>query len=195
MHDIDLKDFSLHERKIPAELLMEKQATPVSGVKVFTAYSLDLVFVNSLALYLTLILDHFITAYIPTIVINQFQSTASLDQFYGGILPLVGFSYFFFCYFFNQGQSFGKYFLKLRIHMPIMSFRSSFRWAVASMSVFMTLGLSLPLMKFIMKGMGSFEVHDHLYNEFMRHKDSTHRSLTEETHHVELEEYEYQKVA
>jgi hypothetical protein len=92
-------------------------------------------------------------------------------------------SYFFFSYFFNQGQTWGMSAMKNRIEMQEQSFRSSFFWAMFSSAIMMTGGASyLFSYKWVQeKGWGEFKEQDHLYSELMKVSNFSPINLVELT--------------
>lgn len=102
---------------------------------------------------------------------------------------LVGLTYFFISFYMNNGQTYGMKLLKCRISMNSYCARSSFRWALMSLSMYFTLGLSYRKGTEMLKDFGKITAHDHLWQELMRQKDIAApdvRTLVKET---KVEEY------
>ena len=81
------------------------------------------------------------------------------------------FSYFFFSYFFNDGQTWGMKLTKCRISMGHHDARNSLRWAVFSLSVYFTLGLSYKKGMAWLAPAAKVTSHDHLWHELVAQKD------------------------
>jgi hypothetical protein len=81
-------------------------------------------------------------------------------------LPIMTISYFFFSYFFNQGQSLGLSRTKMRIDMPYMNSSVSLKWALYSSAILLSGGIALKVPKI----RNQFKGHDYLYHELLTEK-------------------------
>jgi hypothetical protein len=84
---------------------------------------------------------------------------------------MLALGYFFTSYFMNNGQTFGMKVMKVRVSMQAHSLRSAFRWAVMSLSLYFTFGLSLKAGQHVLREHGEICAHDHLWQELMRQKE------------------------
>jgi hypothetical protein len=92
-------------------------------------------------------------------------------------------SYFFFSYFFNDGQTWGMHLFKKRLAMGPLSFRESILWASHSLLLCLSMGLTLKLKKEIWK---DFKNHDYRYDDLLRYKESKIINLLQMIHESEL---------
>jgi uncharacterized RDD family membrane protein YckC len=122
-------------------------------------------------------------------ILEQSWTNVSYVSFRMFAATLVGMTYFFMSYYMNNGQTFGMKLMKCRISMNSFCARSSFRWAVMSLSLYFTLGLSFKKGTSMLANFGKIASHDHLWQELMRQKEISApdvRSLERET---EVEQY------
>ena len=174
MTEIDLFDYTNMKKKMPSSVLDHVPVAKgeIPSWKIVTAYFFDFMGISTI----TIMVAGFIK-----ISFNSFMVTSSLQNAFEKIpfttltvnfLPLIFMSYFFFSFFFNQGQSWGMSAMKNRIEMKEMNFRSSLLWAMFSSAVMMTGGLSFLFTYNWMqkKNWGGFKEQDHLYTELTREK-------------------------
>lgn len=184
MIPIDLIDYTRSSKKISPEML--KISAPVSEKPFSTWKLLGAYFFD----FSTVMTFTFMTSGIFKIAFKNLMMTGQLNRAFNTIpfhtltttiLPLMFVSYFFFSFFFNNGQTPGMKMFKARIEMPDMSFRASLIWAMFSASVMMTAGLSFMLAYKWMqsKGWGEVKGHDHLYKWMMIQRDISPVNLVE----------------
>lgn len=154
MWPIDLVKFSEHTARIPEDMLVMKKAAPPSFAKFLAAHVLDLYAVVAVT---------FSLAVISTVVAGSFMLTPRFEEMYSTgkagfgfmIFPVVLYSYFFFSYFFNDGQTWGMRTMKLRLSMPTQSFGEPLLMALWSSLCFLNKTHSVSM------------EHDHLYAKLM----------------------------
>jgi hypothetical protein len=175
MNEIDLADYTNSKKKIPGQALLHRPIleSVIGRKKIIMSYILDTMLIFSSAMMVTGILEMSFNTYMIAGSVQRAFSQIHFSELTFAILPVVFFAYHFFCYFFNHGQSWGMSISKNRIKMEERNFQSSFRWAIFSLSVMLTCGISLisfyPWMK--RNGWGEFKSHDHLYEALMLEKE------------------------
>lgn len=85
------------------------------------------------------------------------------------MLTWIAFAFTYFCgsYFMNHGQTYGMKLTKCRVNLPEHDARASLRWAVFSVSLLFTAGLSFRKGLAWLKDHGAVVAHDHLWRELM----------------------------
>ena len=174
MNEIDLADYTNSKKKIPGQALLHKTVVEgvVSSKEIIKSYLLDAMLVFASAMMVSYFIEISFKTFMMSLSIQRAFSQVHFSELTFAILPIVFFGYYFFCYFFNHGQSWGMSVSKNRIKMDERNFQSSFRWAIFSLSVMLSSGISLiffyPWMK--KNGWGEFKSHDHLYEALMQEK-------------------------
>lgn len=174
MTPIDLTDYAHSSKKIPQNLLRHKPKTKqkVSTLKMLSAYALDFYALVCTGVFMELFFHASAKSLILTKPMLKIYGT--MNQFHLMILPLTLMSYFFFSFFFNEGQTWGMKTMKTRISMPRKSMRASFQWALYSSAMVFTCGVIYPFTKnWLMKSeLGAYEAHDHLYETLVAERES-----------------------
>ena len=174
MTEIDLIDYTNVKKKIPSTLLdhvpMAQEEIP--SWKIVTAYFFDFIAISTVTLMVAAFIKMSFNTFMITDSLRNAYEKISFSHMTVNFLPLIFMSYFFFSFFFNQGQSWGMSTMKNRIEMKEMNFRSSFLWAMFSSVVMMTGGLSFLFTYNWMqtKNWGGFKEQDHLYTELTQEK-------------------------
>lgn len=171
MAPFNLSDLAVKELKIPSEHLAPTKARSFTG--------------NFL---MGLFLDFWAQFWMTSITVALFKG--SLDVFltteklqsawdFVDLSPITmfgwgtfAFSYFFFSFYFNQGQTWGMKLTKCRISMDHHSARSALRWSVFALSLFFTLGLSYNRGTKWLAETGAVKSHDHLWQDLMAQKEA-----------------------
>ena len=196
MRSLDLVTYANHSRRIPATLLMP--AAPIkdfSTKRILLAHGADFwsaYFLASMMSMMSLQSIQFIM--VSSGIKLHFLQSISFD-FSFLMFPMIVFSYFFFSYLMNHGQTYGMYLMKKRIKMEELSFMKALKWASHSTLLCFSFGISFLLRKEIWKEM---RTHDYLYHELLTHKDVTHINLLSRTRDAwasDSEEVNYQKAA
>jgi hypothetical protein len=183
MSSIDLLDYTNNKKKIPQELLIEKKYDHhLNFTKIMSAYFLDAMMIFQTTLIMSFIFQiSFKTMMVSESLNDAFDSIPYLSLTWS-TLPLVAFSYYFFSFFFNHGQTWGMHSTKSRIDMKELAMKESFSWAT-KLSL-MTLSGSFLIFAFYPQlqswSKKHFKAHDHLYGLLMNHRDYSPVNLLEE---------------
>lgn len=181
MAPIDLVLFAEHSQKVPKYYLQPVQKKE-SKWPVFWAHFTDFTLVLMVTTWIVATIAHGLSFFIVTSsypsIIGTFMKLTSV------LLPLMLFSYFFFSYFFNHGQSFGLFSVKRRIEMKQSSFKDAFLWALWSSLLCFSCGLSAI---FKISLLDKVKSHDWLYKDFISHKDYSHIQLIDRIEDFEKE--------
>ena len=168
MKSIDLVLFADHSAKIPVAYLTPENKPRLSSFRVLAAHLID----ASAALVLSVMMAAFFAQSMQLILVTQDLRTAfdsqqvmALSQ---SLLPLTMFTYFFFCYFLNHGQSYGMYLMKKRIEMNYLNFQDALKWAASSLLMCVSFGITYALRR---SSWEKFKSQDYLYQELMEYKD------------------------
>lgn len=165
MNPINLVDFAEHSQKVPAQMLAPKvHKSEFKLWKVFFGHYLDF----AAAFVTTTLMVSFFNLSLKSFLVTRGLQKAWSDEvvmsFTASVLPAMIFSYFFFSYFLNHGQTWGMHLMKKRVAMKDKSFKDASLWACSSMVLCFTGGLSY----FIQKDkFQNFKSHDYLYDTLM----------------------------
>ena len=183
MRSLDLLTYANHSRRIPATLLMP--TSPIqdfSAKRILLAHGADFwyaYFISSMMSMIALESTQFVLVSSGI----KFQYLQAITFNFSLLLfPMTMFSYFFFSYLMNHGQTYGMYLMKKRIKMEELSFRKAFKWALHSTLLCFSFGVSFLLRKEIWK---SIKAQDYLYHELLTHRDVTHIDLLARTRDIE----------
>lgn len=195
MKIIDLTLFAEHSQKLPSEYLEPKAKKETSSWAILAVHLIDFFVAYSITTMMTMLLSQSMGMIMAMSGLEKAFSFTKAMEFSSKLLPLVVFSYFFFSYFFNQGQTVGMRYLKKRVNLPSQSFRQSFIWAFRSFLLCVTGGLS-----FLFSGTkwNMLESHDYLYEDLLSPKDFSAINLVaivEELEHQEVEQESWQEAA
>ena len=194
MSSVDLLTFTNTKKKIPKNMLAEKTyPTRVKLTHIVMTHFLDLIMVYQATL---------ITSFIYQISLKTLMVSDQLIEAYSGIsfltltlatTPIITFSYYFFSFFFNHGQTWGMHSVKSRIKMQEHSFRDSFYWAtkLTVMSLTGSFILMVIYPKFKNWAQKHFMPHDHLYGSLMTQTAASPIHLLKEIdlfHQIEAED-------
>lgn len=165
MNSIDLVKFADHSQKLPSSFLQPvNEKNDFKLWKVFLTHYLDFsaVFVS------TAIMASVFNQSLKTLLVSRLLQKAWSDEvimtFSASMLPFMVFSYFFFSFFLNHGQTWGMFLMKKRIDMKSQSFKEAALWACYSMVLCFTGGLSYLIKK---DKWQSYRPHDYLYDNLM----------------------------
>jgi hypothetical protein len=174
MSSIDLLDYTNTKKKIPQDLLLEKKDDhPLNFTKIIGAYFLDAMMIFQTTIIMSFIFQlSFKTLMVSESLVDAFDSIPFISLTWSTI-PLIAFSYYFFSFFFNHGQTWGMHSVKSRIDMKELELKDSFLWA-AKLSLITLSGTFLifafyPQLRTWSKK--HFKSHDHLYSHLIKHKD------------------------
>ena len=187
---IDLILFAEHSQKLPSSYLEPKIKKETSSWNILAIHMMDF----TVAYFITNIITLFLTESVSMImIVSGIEKAFPYNQVMGfssKLLPLVTFSYFFFLYFMNNGQTVGMRTFKKRVNLPQQSFRESFKWALRSFLLCATGGISF---LFSWNKWGELEAHDYLYENLMGPKNFSPINLLAEIEHFEKKEESQEK--
>lgn len=183
MTPVNLLLFAEHSLKLPEQYL-----SPVRPVEkkwpVFAAHMMDFGMVFLGTFMMTAIFNHGVgffmvtrgpkAVFTPEVVVNL--STT--------FLPLILFSYFFFSFFLNNGQTWGMQTMKKRIPMKEQSFKDAFKWAIWSGLLCYSCGLTH---FFRQQAVNQIKAHDWLYHDLLAIREYSAINLLEHVQEFEEE--------
>jgi hypothetical protein len=162
MNTLDLVRYAAFRQKIPSEFLTTQiEATPISQSQILASYSVDVLLAAlcSALLQATAMTACRLMMGTPHLKTLSFQ--VSTKPMVLMSFPFILGCYFFFSYFFNQGQSAGLSRMKLRVNLNQHDFVGSLTHAIQSLKIVFSLGFYLRAVS------ASYLAEDHLYQEFM----------------------------
>lgn len=174
MKIIDLTLFAEHSQKLPSSYLEPRTKKETSSWSILAIHFIDFTIAYFITTMITMILAQSMGVIMAVSGLEKAFSFTKAMEFSSKLLPLVVFSYFFFSYFFNHGQTVGMRYLKKRVSLPSQSFRESFYWALRSFLLCATGGLSF---LFSVNKWEMVENHDYLYESLLEIKETSPVSL------------------
>ncbi len=186
MNPIDLKQFAEHSQKLPKTWLAPvKKESDFKLWKMFCAHYIDF----SSAFTVTLMTSAFFNLSLKSLLVTKGMQKAWSETvvwtFTASILPLMVFSYFFFSYLMNHGQTYGMHLLKKRIDMKSLHYKEAALWACSSMVLCFTGGLSYFIQK---EKWQNFKAQDYLYGDLMVERALSPVNLLSEIDKISVEE-------
>lgn len=169
MNPIDLIPFAEHSQRLPGKYLAPiSKKEKVSSWKIFASHFIDfgLTFVATSAM--TMLFSHSVKSVLVTRSLRIAFSEKDVAALAGPLIPLMLFSYFFFSYFMNHGQTVGMMLFKRRVDMQSQSFYEAAKWAAYSLFLVMTCGLSYLVGKAKWQ---NIKAHDYLYHDLVSYKE------------------------
>ncbi len=186
---IELIDF-VKGKKIPSQLLEQRSYKPksISAFRILMAYALDTFMIATSTFAIASIFKLSLATFIISDQLLDHFHDIDFNTMAFQLFPLMSLSYFFFSFFFNQGQTWGMHHLKVRLKMEHFNFQSSLSWAMYSCLVIMSIGLAYPLAYSMMKKktQNTFEGHDHLYLSLMAERQLSPINLISKTEEKEI---------
>ena len=184
----NLKTAAILEQKLsPSET-----QSPIGWKQIIAAHFIDFWMVLGASAWMKFMMTMFFSSYMISPTMRR--SFAELDSVMvtACVFPIILTSYFYFSFFFNQGQTFGMNRMKIRMAMREHDFIDSYKWSVYSMKVAMTFGI----FTFFAKHQ-PYKAHDYLYENMMVEKDWAAPSLVQaiETYEQSSFEEDYQQEA
>lgn len=193
MKQIDLVDFAQHSQKLPGKFLAPVKAeNHIPTWKIFAAHLFDFGAVFTMTSVMGGMFNQSVKMVLVTKSLTAAFSDLTVMSLAFSFFPLMVFSYFFFSYFMNHGQTMGMMFLKKRIEMESKSFSDALRWAAFSLLLCFTGGLAFTVTK---KFWQSFKGHDYLYADLMVEKQLSPINLLSEVDKFEEERFEEKNYA
>lgn len=171
MQAIDLVYYAHSRKKIPKEILTkDAEVYPSMKKSMFYSYLQDGVVMIVAGMFLYLIMVIQMSAYMFGPMYKEFLNylpQAGQNAF--AIAPLLGCIYFAFSYYLNQGQTYGMFKNKKKVHFHSFTWKNLFKWSVISSAAGMSFGVPLLFPRFVtwaeQKCSASFRPHDDLYHE------------------------------
>lgn len=162
MNPIDLKEFAEHSQKLPSEWLHpQSKKSEFKLWKVFFTHYLDFAAAFTTTVMIAAVFNQSLKALVVANSLQKVWKDEIIMSFSASMLPFMVFSYFFFSFFMNHGQTWGMVLMKKRIEMKSQSFKDAGLWACYSMVLCFTGGLSYLIKK---EKWQSFKPHDFLYD-------------------------------
>jgi len=181
MKTIDLVSLADHSQKIPTKFLTPTTNELPSSWRILLAHIIDFYMVLFMGSLTFTIYVQSIRTFFVTRSLNLAYSESALLTFSTSFLPLLTLTYFSFSYFMNHGQTIGMTFVKSRIEMQNKNFYESLNWAMTSVMLCFSLGLSY----FITKDLwNNFKWKDYLYQDLIAYKEETGIDLLSQTNTV-----------
>jgi len=182
---IDLTLFAEHSQKLPSTYLETKTKKVTSSWSILASHTIDFAAAYFITTMLTALLTQSMLMIMTVNGVEKAFSWTKAMGFSSKIFPLVLFSYFFFSYFFNHGQTVGMRYLKKRVHLTSQSFRESFHWAIRSFLLCLTGGVSF---LFSSNKWEQLEAHDYLYENLLAYKEYSPINLLTEVENFKQKE-------
>lgn len=164
---IDLVLFAEHSQKIPDSYLTPHLSHKEKSWEVLGTHLIDFFIAFTITFIMTAVLTESIQMILVTQGLQKAFKAAESMNFTGRLFPLILFSYFFFSYFMNHGQTVGMHFFKKRIKMRSQSFRDAFSWAMQSFAMCFSCGISYLIKP---ESWSAIKGHDYLYENLMESK-------------------------
>lgn len=197
MSPIDLKKFALYSQKIPSEFLAPKKPRKFKDLAV-KAWTIDMVLIAIITKYVSAFSTMSLKSLFVTNNLHHAWTKSSHVPTMFFFLGTTAVSYFFFSYFFNEGQTFGMKTMKCRISMKLHDMRDAFTWSLFSIATFISLGFfyNQKLKWVISRSSAEIVSKDHLYENFVMIKDQKAFSLIDKIESQTIEEdYRDYKIA
>lgn len=186
MNPIDLVPFAEHSQKLPGKFLApvaKKEHVPTW--KIFAAHFIDFGTTFIATSVMTVLFSHSIKMILVTRSLQTTFNQMQINGLAAPILPLMLFTYFFFSYFMNHGQTYGMFLVKGRVDMQSKSFMEAFRWAAHSMILCLSCGISFLFSKAKWQG---YKGHDYLYQDLLTYRESNAINLLARVDEFAVEE-------
>lgn len=169
MNPIDLIQFAEHSQRLPTSFLFHEEEIRITpSWKILVAHIIDFSLVVTASSIMRILYENSIYALFVTKNLRHFFKTIDMTSLSGPLLPIMIFSYFFFAYFMNHGQSYGMLILKNRIQMKEKSFFEAIKWASNSCLICLSCGVSFLIFK---KKWQALKGHDYLYQALISLRD------------------------
>lgn len=164
--------YEMHSEKLSPEALGHG-VSPVAKYKILLAHIMDLFAVCMTTVLINALLDTQFGQFVMTKNLQLAWKKTSSDPTTLITLSVVFAGYFFFSFFFNQGQTWGMHQMKIRYPMKGHDFRASFQRMLSSTALYFSMGLLIgSIQKF-------FSRQDHLYHSLIQPRELPARSLVE----------------
>lgn len=169
MTPIDLTLFALHSQKIPSKVLAPKKVVfKFKAIKLLAAHLIDGLTSGYVAFLLSFMYDSALRMIMVTEGLRENYPWDMTFNMAIRVTPFIMLSYFFFCYFFNHGQTYGMFLMKSRLKLKEKSLKESLKWAAHSLLMCVSFGSYYFVSK---KFWNDYKNHDYLYHELLTHKE------------------------
>lgn len=169
MNPIDLVPFAEHSQKLPGKFLAPLTAKEsVPTWKILASHFIDFTLTFVATSVITMLFSQSVKGILLTRSLRMAFSEKDVAALAGPLLPLMLFSYFFFSYFMNHGQTAGMMLFKRRVNMKSKSFYEAALWASHSLILCLSCGLSYLAGKAKWK---NIKGHDYLYQDLVSFKE------------------------
>lgn len=194
MKTIDLVFYADRSKKIPSKILSPEIIERPSSWRILFAHAIDFYFVLLIGSLTSVMYSQSIKMFLVTRSLRLAYSEQALLSFSTSFLPLLTLSYFSFCYFMNHGQTLGMTYVKSRIQMQDKNFYESLKWAMTSVFLCFSLGLSYFMTRDLW---ARFKWRDYLYQDLVAYKEEMGIDLLARTNlnSEEIAEKEHTKIA
>lgn len=186
MKTIDIVTFAAHSKKIPIKFLTPLKTELPSSWRILLAHMIDfymvlMVWSLTFAVYSESIKKLLVTRSLNLAIPNLENVLLVVSA---SLLPLFCLTYFFFNYFMNHGQTLGMNYVNSRIQLRDKNFYEALKWAMTSVMLCFSLGLSY----FITKQLWTnFKWKDYLYQDLMAYKEEFGIDLISQTNQASSE--------
>lgn len=168
MTEFNLIAFADHSAKIPNQALAPETRTGIfDSWKFFASHLMDFWTVSSIATLSALMFNQ---SMITMLMTNKIYTAFKAEHIIGLsflLMPVMLFTYFFFSYFMNHGQSIAMTLLKKRVVMESQNFTQAAQSALQSTLFCLSFGLSYRWQTVFRS---QFQGHDYLYHQLMTEK-------------------------
>lgn len=189
MAPIDLKEFALKEQKLPKKFLASNgPRKPTSTWKILAPHFLDFMAASFLTSFMAVMFNQSIKMLMMTKGLQHAFNEQATISLASSLLPMIIFSYFFFSYYLNHGQTWGMHVFKKRMKMKSMSIKDSFYWASHSLFLCLTGGLFYLAKR---EQWQNLQGHDYLYHDLLLHKENYQIDLLKRIDEQETVEEEF----
>lgn len=169
MNPIDLIPFAEHSQKLPGKYLAPIAKKEKSSTwKILASHFIDFGLTFVATSVMTMLFSHSIKSVLVTKSLRVAFSEKSVAALSAPLIPLMLFTYLFFSYFMNHGQTVGMMLIKRRVEMKSKSFYEAAKWAAHSLILIMTCGLSYFVGKTKWQSMKG---QDYLYQDLISYKE------------------------
>lgn len=167
MAPYNLSDLAVKEIKLPKGSLAPAVSKNHNG-RFLMALFLDFWAIFTLNFFVATFFQNAVKLLLTTSSLRKVWSITDLTALNTLSWFSIATVYFFTCFYLNHGQTYGMYKTKCRITMNEHDLKSSFQWAMMSLSLYFSLGLSF---FFVKKMEGKIAAHDHLWHELVAQKE------------------------
>jgi hypothetical protein len=190
----NLHDYAKKSQKIPSQILENKKNPMVFKMwALMAAHFFDFIAIFYTTMMMSATYKFAANQVMVTGSMKSVLSDVNISSLGMSLLPLVALSYYFFCYFFNEGQSVGMRLMRTRLPKTNLNIQPSLIWAVRSTTIIFSMGITAFFLK--KQFANSLQVHDHLYHAMIVEKDWAAPNLLSRIDEHAKEVVSYQRAA